>query len=857
MVSRPRPRFSSYTDGWACLNPVVLLVLLSWCAGLPAQAQNLPVTRTAAEQQQDSGSNGKEDVSESPQAIPAEQIPERMEQARELARRALEIAQPRAEIRGVQEQVDDLREQMEALEEEAAGDARERVDMRGLESAATRIAAQRREIDRLRETLGQRTRELADWRNRVQEALQSWQKTEEQVSQQDRPGGLLDTVRSVLQRLDAADRELASRQDEMLEVQGTLTGWSSQLRERESGIQNKLSVARAALFEAEHPPLWRAEAFRMDLDTAGKLAREDWKALRDYLGSRPVNAWGFFAALALLLAAFVAVARKVSAWTEQKPDLAETLGVFRRPLAAALVLALLAAPWIYPDAPVTARELLGLLLILPLLRVMKPLVAPSLRGALYLVAGFYLLTRAHSLLLTGTSMGRYYMLALLVAAVVVAAGTLRSGWSDPSERAGRWWQLAQAALRLGLVLLVIAVLANIVGLVSLAGLIGNGVISSAFAAVVLYAGVLVARAALLALLQTPWLQRFNLVRWHGEAIDRSVMRILPLAALAGWVLATIRLFRVEQPFTDLLYGILFSNATIGSIEISLGDIVGFVLAIWLGLLASRALRFVLEVDVFPRVSLPRGIPATISMLINYTVLGIAVILAVAAAGIQMDRFAIIVGALSVGIGFGLQNIVNNFVSGLILAFERPVQAGDTIEFTNTFGNVTRIGVRSSTVRTFDGAEVIVPNANLISNEVTNWTLSDRNRRIEILAGVAYGTDPHRVLKLLEGAAQKTEGISTDPPPVALFLGFGDSSLDFSLRGWTEDFDNYLGIKSAITLAVHDALYEDGIEIPFPQRDLHLRSVDSQAVARIGAVQSPEVGDGPSAPETETTNGEPS
>jgi len=313
-----------------------------------------------------------------------------------------------------------------------------------------------------------------------------------------------------------------------------------------------------------------------------------------------------------------------------------------------------------------------------------------------------------------------------------------------------------------------------------------------------------------------------------------------------WGMATLRLLRLEQWFGELLSAILFSSATIGTIEISLGDILGFILAIWLGLIASRVLRFVLDVDVFPRVSLPRGIPATIAMLVNYTVLGIAVVLAVAAAGIQLDRFAIIVGALSVGIGFGLQNIVNNFVSGLILAFERPVQAGDTIEFTNTFGNVTRIGVRSSTVRTFDGAEVIVPNANLISNEVTNWTLSDRNRRIEIMAGVAYGTDPHRVLELLQKAGRKTDGVSTDPEPIALFLGFGDSSLDFSLRCWTDDFDNYLGIKSALTLAVHDALYEAGVEIPFPQRDLHLRSVDSQAVARIGAVQSPEVGDGAAA-----------
>jgi small-conductance mechanosensitive channel len=230
------------------------------------------------------------------------------------------------------------------------------------------------------------------------------------------------------------------------------------------------------------------------------------------------------------------------------------------------------------------------------------------------------------------------------------------------------------------------------------------------------------------------------------------------------------------------------------------------------------------------------------MLINYTVLGIAFVLAVAAAGIQLDRFALIVGALSVGIGFGMQNIVNNFVSGLILAFERPIQAGDTIEFGNMFGRVGRIGVRSSTVRTFDGAEVIVPNGNLISNEVTNWTLSDKTRRMEILVGVAYGSNPHKVLDLLLRTAQANDSLLSAPPPTALFLGFGDSSLDFSLRCWTDDFDNYLDIKSTLTLAVHDALQAAGIEIPFPQRDLHLRSVDAQAAARLGEAYPPSGGD---------------
>ena len=213
------------------------------------------------------------------------------------------------------------------------------------------------------------------------------------------------------------------------------------------------------------------------------------------------------------------------------------------------------------------------------------------------------------------------------------------------------------------------------------------------------------------------------------------------------------------------------------------------------------------------------------MLLRYGIISLAFLFALSAAGIELSKFAIVAGALGVGIGFGLQNVVNNFISGLILAFERPIQTGDVIQFGNEWGRVIGIGIRSSKVRTFDGAEIIVPNGDLISQQLTNWTLSDRLRRMEILIGVAYGSDPHQVLDLLKDTAQTHEGILEEPPVMATFLGFGDSSMNFSLRAWTGDFDNYLAVKSDLTLAVHDALKAAGVVIPFPQRDVHLHGTN--------------------------------
>jgi small-conductance mechanosensitive channel len=168
----------------------------------------------------------------------------------------------------------------------------------------------------------------------------------------------------------------------------------------------------------------------------------------------------------------------------------------------------------------------------------------------------------------------------------------------------------------------------------------------------------------------------------------------------------------------------------------------------------------------------------------------------------------------------LQNVVNNFVSGVILLFERPVQTGDTIEVGAVIGEVRRIGIRSSTIRTWEGAEVIVPNEKLVSAELVNWTLSDRHRRIELEVGVAYGTDPSRVVALLEGAALASAATLPEPPPHATLVAFGDSALQFRLRFWTSDLAEQFRARGEVAMGVHRALAEAGIEIPFPQRVVH-------------------------------------
>jgi small-conductance mechanosensitive channel len=176
----------------------------------------------------------------------------------------------------------------------------------------------------------------------------------------------------------------------------------------------------------------------------------------------------------------------------------------------------------------------------------------------------------------------------------------------------------------------------------------------------------------------------------------------------------------------------------------------------------------------------------------------------------------------VGIGFGLQNVVNNFVSGLIVLVERPIREGDVIQVGDIAGEVRRIGIRSSTLRTPEGADVIIPNASVVSEKVTNWTYSDRLRRLDVRVNVAYGSAPEKVIELLGGVAAAHPGVLAEPPPLALFLGFGESALNFELRAWTNRFDRRVMILSDLGVAVYAALRAAGMEIPVPQREVRLR-----------------------------------
>jgi potassium efflux system protein len=319
-------------------------------------------------------------------------------------------------------------------------------------------------------------------------------------------------------------------------------------------------------------------------------------------------------------------------------------------------------------------------------------------------------------------------------------------------------------------------------------------------------------------------------------LERRTRMVLCWCAAGAWAVRTLDYMGLFQPVIAGGAAVLAARFERGTVSLSLGDVVEFFLVVWLAYLVSAFVRFVLQEDIFPRVQLPRGTSYALSSLLNYVFIALGFLLGLGVLGLDLTKVTILAGAFGVGIGFGLQSVVNNFVSGLILLFERPFHVGDTVQVGEVVGDVTRVGMRASTVRTSQGAEIIVPNAQFVTERLTNWTLSDRLRRIELPVGVNYGAPPKKVIELLEAVARAHPGVLPAPAPKAFFTGFGDSAINFELRAWTAHFEQWYQIRSDLAVAAYSAMRDAGMSFPFPQREVRLLrdGEDTSGGGRSGA-----------------------
>ena len=399
------------------------------------------------------------------------------------------------------------------------------------------------------------------------------------------------------------------------------------------------------------------------------------------------------------------------------------------------------------------RQLLTIVSLVPMLRLARPMISASVAFVLYMCCFLFAVDTLRQIFAGIQVIGQAILVAETLAAIIVLYSMRRHYREIIAARAESSGLIVLKSGRfLLIIVLLVGLLAAVAGYTRLARLLTPGIFVGGVLALIFFASLRVS-AGLIALALRVWpLSSLRMVAHHRELLERRIYRLLIWLAVMGWLIRYLSYLGLLDPAWSLAEALLATKLERGSLSISIGNVLEFVLTVWLAYLLSRFLRFVLQEDVYPRIDLAPGMSYAASSLLNYIILALGFVAALGVLGVDFSKVSLLAGAFSVGIGFGLQSVVNNFVSGLILLFERPIHVGDTVEVGTLQGIVRRIGIRASVLHTRQGADIIVPNSQLVTDKVTNWTLSDKLRRVDLPVGVNYGANPKKVIDLLVGVA---------------------------------------------------------------------------------------------------------
>jgi potassium efflux system protein len=497
------------------------------------------------------------------------------------------------------------------------------------------------------------------------------------------------------------------------------------------------------------------------------------------------------------------------------------------PITSAVIVAFAIVPNFYDHPPVVVLELFFLILIFAILYLVKKTCPQKLYNYLRIL---FILAFVYSFSNLFVEVSNTDRVIVLVLALIAAIASYRF-YKEVKKAPEDYLPYTRIILKIFIGLQGFAFVLNVFGRVTLSKIIGVTAIYNLWLALGMYYLVQIIMQSLFLQLEANKNSTGISSFIDFKLLQNKFRSLLTILASVLWLIMLFQNLSVEDAVFDGLGKFLTDNRSLGGTNTSFTfqSIIIFIAVIWLSSVAARIISYLYEVagkhandiDVLKKKN------RTSTLLIKLGVFAVGFLLAIAASGFPLDKITIIISAFGIGIGFGLQNIVNNLVSGLILAFEKPIQIGDIIEVDNRSGTIMEIGIRSSKIATSDGAEVIIPNGDLISHHVINWTLSNNNRRIELIIGVAYGSDINKVKTILTNLLTGRDEIMDNPAPLVFVHNLNENSVDFRLLFWAADIGTWLSLKSNVLTDVYATFDKEGIEIPFPQRDLHLRLTSEQ------------------------------
>ncbi|MDY0213006.1 MAG: mechanosensitive ion channel [Desulfuromonadaceae bacterium] len=685
------------------------------------------------------------------------------------------------------------------------------------------------------ERISTQTSELESMRERWRERYDYWQNWRAELKKQDStyPD---DEIKEVLSENTRLRENIVSLNNAYITLQKQFTDLLEVNLIHTKHVENVLQKLRSTIFHKTAKSFFNTSfytQFNQEVfERAGsEIAQIDWLIVDEIASGWEVL---LLQLLIVLVAAYI-----IKQYAKSPRDNKQWDFLMVHPWASGIFIAIVTLGSVYTAPSMVMRFYLALLMVLSASVLVTGIIKQkNHRNIVWLLGGAYLATLFMQVINLSAPLMRVFIavLSLTLLLLLVRHCTLSRKQKDH-------WSVI-AAMRIGIGISLVAFLTQIGGYSNLASRLVEASFKTVFMALVVTMMIKLAKGGVNFAVNHPKTQRIYFFRHFGGAFKAQVNAILIIVVIGNALLALIQIWTGSNSIGPVWEKVGYTGVEISSLYINLVTLIKIAAILYGVIVLSWFVRSMFDVGKIGPKYIESGARDSINTLVHYFIIFCGVIFSFSAAGIGLKNLAVIAGALSIGIGFGLQNIVNNFISGIILLFERPIRKGDTIILDGEWAVVRNIGLRATVVETFNKAELIVPNSDLISQKVTNLTHSNAQLRVVLDVGTAYGSDMEQVLAILEEEAKKHPNAAKSPAPSAIFVGFGDSSLNFKLRIWLNNLDYCLSVVSEVGIAVYKRFGAEGIEIPFPQQDLHVRSMDKKAVEAWHGqveVQDPENG----------------
>jgi small-conductance mechanosensitive channel len=675
--------------------------------------------------------------------------------------------------------------------------------------------------------------DLYDEKQKVlKEYLMYWEETKKHAIKNSAPEAILEQVDKVILQITQLKDKAKAQFDLFLidsnKITSTsleLTNMRQKLSETELKLSNKLFVQNdMPLYDMLKEKSFDISAYFQEVY---RVSRDNTDEFMNYLNAHDDKILHFIIVLFFngsFVFYFNYLYRKKKLFIRKESLSKKVFFFIKRPFSTLLLLMALSNVIIFPDIPKVVSDLHMLFILIPVFRIIQTVTPRAVLKYFYIFFGLYFMYLFQKNAVSYTLESRFIAIFLTSAFILFIISVVRKKLLHAIMKP----VILKAAYRLFAFfvgLLIIAVAANIYGAILLSNKILGAVFIIIYSSLVFYALSVILTGYIVIILRRHMASATNLIEEFSIKVEKTTTLVIRFIMVVWWFKVTLKSIGIYPYLVDFVNSILEFSFQIASTTISIQAIVDFVFIVIGTWLITKFFNAFLEVEIFSRFRFPRGMPTAIKTVVNYAIITTGTIIALSTLGVTPEQFTLVVGALGVGIGFGLRNIIANFVSGIIMVFERPVQIGDTIQVDNTMGSVKSIGARSSTIETFDGSEVIIPNADFIAKEIVNWTLSDERRRKILEFKVDFQSDIDQVLKIMKQVAVEHPDVLKDPEPLATFNGFGEYYLNFKLYFWLTE--NLIVAQSDIAIGVYKALKEANIKMPTPMHKITKVSADEQ------------------------------